>query len=393
MTLPYGQAEIVALTLSSALLRLRRCPDRSWHWPPADPLREFLRSSQRSGVRLALRDVVMLGRFVQPGRTPSSLSYSRRSRSASRLAAETYHHADFPPTMSSPAPAAAVSPEPIDATRGFQRYHGVFVFLLGLGVRLWFIHAYPVVFGGDSIMRLANHDRILLAYQLPLLQLGVHYISLISENPLWIRYLMALIGASAGLGFYLMTKELLGPSTAFHTALIFVTNPFVLAYSIVPYQEILMLGGLFFGFYFFIQRQLVGCEPVLGPRLLDSVRGLGCMPGVCACVRRQTRYAGSRLPQGIVPFRLGAARLAHLECSHRADRIFFAGYQIEPRASLPLPIPRLDHGPKHRRSFSHTRCRRLLALLETRDASGRAIQDARWFPGLVLDCHSVFRAR
>ena len=147
--------------------------------------------------------------------------------------------------MSLPAPAAEVKPEPLDPAGGFQPYHGVFVFLLDLGVRLWLIHAYPVVFGGDSIMRLANHDRILLAYQLPLLQLGVHYISLISENPLWIRYLMVLIGASAGLGFYLMTKELLGPNAAFYTALIFVTNPFVLAYSIVPYQEILMLGGLF----------------------------------------------------------------------------------------------------------------------------------------------------
>ena len=156
--------------------------------------------------------------------------------------------------MSSPAAAAEVSPEPLDRTSGFRQYHGVCVFLLGLGVRLWFIHAYLVIFGGDSIMRLANHDRILLAYQLPLLQLGVHYISLISQDPLWIRYWMALIGACAGLGFYLMTKELLGPGTAFHTALIFVANPFVLAYSIVPYQELLMRGGLFFGLYFFFSK-------------------------------------------------------------------------------------------------------------------------------------------
>ena len=180
--------------------------------------------------------------------------------------------------MSSTAAAAEVSPEPLDRTGGFQRYHGVFVFLLGLGVRLWFIHAYPVIFGGDSIMRLANHDRILLAYQLPLLQLGVHYISLISQDPLWIRYWMALIGACAGLGFYLMTKELLGPGTAFYTALIFVANPFVLAYSIVPYQEILMLGGLFFGFYFFFKDNWPAASLFLGVACLTRYEAWAACP-------------------------------------------------------------------------------------------------------------------
>ena len=167
----------------------------------------------------------------------------------------------------------------------------MFVFLLGLVVRLWFIHAYPVVFGGDSIMRLANHDRILLAYQLPLLQLGVHYISLISENPLWIRYLMALIGASASLGFYLMTKALLGPNAAFYTALIFVTNPFVLAYSIVPYQEILMLGGLFFGFYFFFKDNWLAASLFLGLACLTRYEAWAACPVfvLAFAVKRGTR--------------------------------------------------------------------------------------------------------
>ena len=193
--------------------------------------------------------------------------------------------------MSSPAPAAEVSPAPLDATGGFRQYQGVFVFLLGLGVRLWLIHAYPVVFGGDSIMRLANHDRILLAYQLPLLQLGVHYISLISENPLWTRYLMTLIGASAGLGFYLMTKELLGPNAAFYTALIFVTNPFVLAYSIVPYQEILMLGGLFFGFYFFFKDNWLAASLFLGLACLTRYEAWAACPVfvLAFAVKRGTR--------------------------------------------------------------------------------------------------------
>ena len=193
--------------------------------------------------------------------------------------------------MSSPTPAAEVSPAPLDATGGFRQYQGVFVFLLGLGVRLWLIHAYPVVFGGDSIMRLANHDRILLAYQLPLLQLGVHYISLISEDPLWIRYLMALIGACTGLGFYLMAKELLGPKAAFHTALIFVMNPFVLAYSIVPYQEILMLGCLFFGFYFFFKDNWLAASLFLGVACLTRYEAWAACPVflLAFAVKRGTR--------------------------------------------------------------------------------------------------------
>ena len=180
--------------------------------------------------------------------------------------------------MSQPAPAADPNPEPLDTGGGFRRYHAALVFLLGLGLRLWLIHAYPIVFGGDSIMRLANHDRVLLAYQLPLLQLGIHYISLISEDPLWIRYLMALIGATAGLGFYLMTKELLGPNAAFYTALIFVTNPFVLAYSIVPYQEILMLGGLFFGFYFFFKDNWLAASLFLGLACLTRYEAWAACP-------------------------------------------------------------------------------------------------------------------
>src|SRR5207245_573311 len=39
---------------------------------------------------------------------------------------------------------------------------GVAVFLVGLAFRLWLIYVFPIVFGGDTILHLANRDHILL---------------------------------------------------------------------------------------------------------------------------------------------------------------------------------------------------------------------------------------
>jgi Dolichyl-phosphate-mannose-protein mannosyltransferase len=135
-------------------------------------------------------------------------------------------------------------------TRGLEPYFAAIVFCVGLGARLWLIHSFPVIFGGDSIVRLANREHILLSYQLPLLQAAVHYLSVLTSDPLAVRYFMAFAGAAAGLAFYAMARPLLGGTPAFETSLLFATSPFVLAFSIVPYQEILMLAGLFAAFYF-----------------------------------------------------------------------------------------------------------------------------------------------
>jgi hypothetical protein len=129
---------------------------------------------------------------------------------------------------------------------------------------LWLIHSFPVLFGGDSIVRLANKDRILLSYQLPLLQAAVHSLSILSGDPLAVRYFMALAGAAAGLAFYAMARSLLGPTAAFQASLLFATSPFVIAFSIVPYQEILMLAGLFAAFHFGFERKWGAAGLTLG---------------------------------------------------------------------------------------------------------------------------------
>lgn len=127
----------------------------------------------------------------------------------------------------------------------------------GLLVRAWLIVWYPMIFGSDSITRLVNRDLIVLAHQLPALQASIFYISKISADPVLIRCWMALIGAVAGVGFYYLAADLFSSSDALWAALFFSANPLIIAYSIVPYQEILMLAGLFFAFHFlFTERWL-----------------------------------------------------------------------------------------------------------------------------------------
>ena len=60
---------------------------------------------------------------------------------------------------------------------------------------------------------------------------------------------MSLVGALAGVAFYLFSATLLERRTARIASLFFIFNPFLLVHSIVPYQEILMLLLLCLGLY------------------------------------------------------------------------------------------------------------------------------------------------
>jgi len=128
--------------------------------------------------------------------------------------------------------------------------HIALLLAAGLAVRLYLIYRYPIIFGGDTIARLAHPDHILLSHQLPLLQVAIHYLSAISSDPILVRYFMAVVGSVAGLGFYLAMSDLVPRSVALSASLLFVANPLILADSVVPYQEILMLAGLLFALHF-----------------------------------------------------------------------------------------------------------------------------------------------
>jgi hypothetical protein len=155
-------------------------------------------------------------------------------------------------------------PLPATPAAGPAALQAAILFALGLGLRAWLIARYPPIFGGDAVTRLASRDHILLLHQLPALQASIHYLSRISTDAALFRGWMALLGAVAGVAFYYLATDLMGRAEAFWAALFFVTNPFVLAFSIVPYQEILMLAALAFAFHFFFAGKRAAASLCLG---------------------------------------------------------------------------------------------------------------------------------
>src|SRR5262245_41630040 len=131
------------------------------------------------------------------------------------------------------------------------------VALTALALRLWLIFQFPIVFGGDSMLRLVHRDEVLLSYQLPLLQCFIWLLSRFTSDALPVRLVLAVIGALAAVAFYYLAADLAGPRDAFLGALLFATNPYITPVSIVPYQEILLLATLFATFYFFFRQRWV----------------------------------------------------------------------------------------------------------------------------------------
>lgn len=178
----------------------------------------------------------------------------------------------------------------------------VVVLLFGFGVRAWLIERYPAIFGGDTIVRLVNRDHILLAYQLPLLQAALHALSRISDDAMLARYLMAAIGGLAGAGFYLLVSDFAGPSAAFSAALLFASNPFLVAYSIVPYQEILMLAGLLFAFHFFFRGRVVAASLCLGAACLTRYEAWAACPVLALAYASRQAWRPSSAIKAVVLF-------------------------------------------------------------------------------------------
>lgn len=129
------------------------------------------------------------------------------------------------------------------------------IFAVGLTLRLDLIAKFPLIFGGDPMVRMIHRDSILISHQLPLLQLIVFALARVTHNYVVTMCAMALIGAAVGTAFYLLARDLVDENTAFWAALLTATNPFLVSYSIVPFQESLMLAALLFAFHFYYADQ------------------------------------------------------------------------------------------------------------------------------------------
>ncbi|HEY3130042.1 MAG TPA: hypothetical protein VGL91_11325 [Acidobacteriota bacterium] len=142
------------------------------------------------------------------------------------------------------------------------------IFIGGLLVRLWLVWLSPAIYGGDTILRLVHRDRILLAYQMPLFQFLIYAVSWLSRDPLWVRVAVSLMGALAGVFFYLLAREILPLPAAVIAAVLFLCNPYLLHFSVVPYQEIAMLLLLLAGVYFYWRGRLTAASLLIAAACL-----------------------------------------------------------------------------------------------------------------------------
>ncbi len=154
------------------------------------------------------------------------------------------------------------------------------VFVAAFSVRVFFLHWFPAIFGGDTILRLANRDRILMAYQLPALQAAIHAVSWATVNVLAVRYLMALAGAAGCAGFYLLLRHFLERRAALCGALLMIASPFLIQLSIVPYQEVPMLAALAWAFHFFFSGRLAPASAMLGLACLTRYEAWVAVPAL-----------------------------------------------------------------------------------------------------------------
>jgi hypothetical protein len=156
------------------------------------------------------------------------------------------------------------------------------VALSALVLRLWLIFQFPIVFGGDSMLRLVHRNEVLLSYQLPLLQCLIWLLSRFTSGNLPIRLMMAAVGALAAVAFYYLASDLASPRAALAGALLFATNPYITPVSIVPYQEILLLGTLFAAFHFCFRRKWTAAAIFLALACLTRFEAWAACPLLAA---------------------------------------------------------------------------------------------------------------
>ena len=126
-----------------------------------------------------------------------------------------------------------------------------------------------------------------------MLQVLISAVTMISPDPILVRYMVAVIGALAGVGFYFVVKDLFGEKWAFSAALLYVTDPYFVALSTVPYQEILMLAALLFAFHLFYKERWLAASAVFAIACLSRYEAWAAAPVLAvAYVLRKDRSVG-----------------------------------------------------------------------------------------------------
>ena len=140
----------------------------------------------------------------------------------------------------------------------------LFILLTGLFIRAVLLWLFPALYGGDTVLHLRNHDRILISHQMPLLQVLIFVSSKITTAPIVFRLVMVAIGAVSAVGLYLLCLCLFSRTVAVWIALFAISNPFLNEISLVPFQEIILLGALCFSLAFYLNKQTAAASIALG---------------------------------------------------------------------------------------------------------------------------------
>ncbi len=120
-----------------------------------------------------------------------------------------------------------------------------------------------------------------MAYQLPLFQGLIYVVSWVSRDPFWVRVAVSVVGALAGVFFYLLARELLPLPAAIVATVLFICNPYLLRFSIVPYQEIAMLLFVLAGVYFYWRERMVPASILIAAACLTRYEAW-IVAAVCA---------------------------------------------------------------------------------------------------------------
>jgi hypothetical protein len=121
------------------------------------------------------------------------------------------------------------------------------LFALGLAVRLPLLLGAATLHGGDAMARLARSDQILLAYQLPLAQSLVFVARATDPDPRWACLVFVVVGALVPVALAAAVAETAGIAAGRAAGALLAGHALFVHYSIVPYQEGLMVVLLLAG--------------------------------------------------------------------------------------------------------------------------------------------------
>jgi hypothetical protein len=152
------------------------------------------------------------------------------------------------------------------------------IFAFGLALRCTLIWRFPVIFGGDTMVRMMRRDRILISHQLPLLQSIVVAIAHVTHEYVATMVAMATVGALVGPAMYRLARQFMGERAAWSAGLLIAANPLIAGNSIVPFQESLMLAMLLYAFAFYYEEKYGRASVFLGLACLTRFEAWAAAP-------------------------------------------------------------------------------------------------------------------